>query len=282
MGNRSIQFILARKENRFLGDGPMKENLPSQIKQWDPALYDRKHSFVWKYGEEVIGLLAPQQGERILDLGCGTGHLTQRIALSGARVTGLDRSAQMIEQARAAYPNIEFVLGDAANFGFPQPFDGVFSNAALHWMKPPEPVAASIARCLRPGGRLIAEFGAKGNLKAIHAAIKRALDAMGLPADEEANLRYYPSIAEYAGILEANRLEVTYAKIFDRPTPLEEGENGLRNWLRTFGGNAVARLSPAERSEFETRVADQLRLTLYRDGTWFADYRRIRIVAIRE
>jgi trans-aconitate methyltransferase len=254
----------------------------AEKRQWDPALYDRMHSFVWKYGEELIELLQPGKGERILDLGCGTGHLTHRMALSGAEITGLDRSREMIEQARQAYPAVNFVVAEAANFEFPEPFDAVFSNAALHWMKPPEPVAASIARALRPGGRLVAEFGGKGNLKAIHAAIHQALRAMGLPADQEENLRYYPSIGEYAGILEKHRLFATYATIFDRPTPLEDGENGLRNWLKMFGGDLVNRLSSAERGEFETKVADQLRPILYRDGGWFADYKRLRIVAIRE
>ena len=187
----------------------MDERVLSQPKQWDPALYDSRHSFVWKYGEEMVALLAPRKGECVLDLGCGTGHLTNRIAQLGARVTGLDQSAPMIEQARAAYPDLEFLLGDAAEFLFPKPFDAVFSNAALHWMKPPAPVVVSIARALRSGGRLVAEFGGKGNLQAIHGAMTDALEAMGKPAEHERDLRYYPSIGEYASLLEAHGLATT-------------------------------------------------------------------------
>ena len=134
---------------------------PSRVsceKQWDPALYDGKHSFVWKYGAELMELLAPQRGERVLDLGCGTGHLTQQMTLTGAEVIGLDVSPAMIEQARRNYPHIEFVQADAAAFEFAQPFDAVFSNAALHWMTQPEAVVECVARALQPGGRFSAQF----------------------------------------------------------------------------------------------------------------------------
>ena len=260
----------------------MNEPTTSHAKQWDPGLYDSRHSFVWKYGEEMVELLAPRKGERILDLGCGTGHLTHRIAQSGARVTGLDKSAPMIEQARAAYPDLEFIQADAADFRSPTPFDAVFSNAALHWMKPPAPVVISIARALRTGGRLVAEFGGKGNLQAIHGAMTRALEAMGKPSEHERDLRYYPSIGEYASLLEQHGLATTDATLFDRPTRLEDGEKGLGNWIDTFGGEQVRALSSDERQQFVQRVRELLYATQFRDGAWIADYRRIRILAVRE
>src|SRR5262249_12493396 len=102
--------------------------------KWDSTFYDQKHSFVTKYGEGVMELLATMAGERILDVGCGTGHLTHLIAQTGAVVTGLDNSAEMIRAAEASYPNIRFIIADAANFSFDEPFDAIFSNAALHWV----------------------------------------------------------------------------------------------------------------------------------------------------
>lgn len=78
---------------------------------------------------------APREGERILDLGCGTGHLTNQIAARGATVIGLDKSTAMIERARALYPDLRFEAGDATSFRFDEPLDAVFSNAAIHWMK---------------------------------------------------------------------------------------------------------------------------------------------------
>ena len=100
----------------------------------DSALYEARHSFVWNLAADMLPLLAPAAGERILDLGCGTGQLTAKIAESGASVVGLDRSPEMIGQARQNYPGFEFRLADAANFSFPGEFDAVFSNAALHWI----------------------------------------------------------------------------------------------------------------------------------------------------
>jgi len=256
--------------------------VPLEPKRWNPADYDSKHSFVWKYGAEVIELLAPQKDERILDLGCGTGHLTHAISLSGAQVVGLDRSGEMIAQARAAYPELPFVLGDGAEFRFDEPFDAVFSNAALHWMPRAQDVAACISRALKPGGRFVAEFGGKGNIEAIHSAAQKALDALGSPAGEELTKRYFPSIGEYASLLEKNRLEVTYAMLFDRPTLLEDGENGLRHWLEMFTNDILARLTPEQKQAYFERVEAESRSILFRDGSWYADYRRLRIIAKRQ
>src|SRR5437867_3797160 len=130
-------------------------------KEWNTALYDDKASFVWRYGEGVIELLAPHAGEMILDLGCGTGHLTSKIAELGATVIGLDKSQSMIAEARKAYPHIRFELGDGSLFEFDAQFDAVFSNAAIHWMKDQEAVAGCVWRALKTAGRFVAEFGGK-------------------------------------------------------------------------------------------------------------------------
>jgi trans-aconitate methyltransferase len=129
---------------------------------WDTELYEAKHNFVWKFGEGVVDLLDPKPGERILDVGCGTGHLTQTIADRGAAVVGFDCSPEMIGQARQNFPRLQFVLGDAAEMEFRSEFDAVFSNAALHWMKNASQVAKGMADALKPGGRLAVEFGARG------------------------------------------------------------------------------------------------------------------------
>ncbi len=122
--------------------------------EWNPGLYDQKHAFIFEYGKGLLSILAPREGERILDLGCGTGHLTQAIAASGARVVGIDSSLEMIEQARITYPDIEFLVADARAFSFPYQFDAVFSNAALHWIPEAERVVEHIAIALRPGGQV--------------------------------------------------------------------------------------------------------------------------------
>ncbi len=243
---------------------------------WDADLYDDKHSFVWKHGASLIELLEPRAGERVLDLGCGTGHLSARIAEAGARVVGIDFSAEMIAEARRQFPGIRFEVADARDFAFDEPFDAVFSNAALHWVKPPERAVACVRRALRAGGRLVAELGGRGNVAVIAAALDAASRAFGLGAWEHP--WYFPSVGEYAAMLERDGLEVTHAVLFDRPTPLE-GEDGLRNWAWMFARDLVDRVPPDDREAFFGRVDDLARASLHRDGGWVADYRRLRIVA---
>jgi trans-aconitate methyltransferase len=246
------------------------------VSAWDAAKYQEKHSFVWRYGADLVDLLAPQPRERILDLGCGTGQLTGEIARRGAHVIGLDRSSEMLADARRNFPDLEFLEADAAHFEFPEPFDAVFSNAVLHWVKNADGAAGSIAHALRPGGRFVAEFGGKGNNASIRAAFRAVLG----PGADDQSPWYYPSIGEYSCVLERHGLEVRNASLFDRPTPLE-GEDGMANWLRMFTQTYLSQYSPARAGEIVTELVDRLRPVLYRDGVWTVDYRRLRVLAIR-
>jgi trans-aconitate methyltransferase len=246
---------------------------------WDAGLYDGRHAFVWKHGAALVELLAPQPNERILDLGCGTGHLTAQIAAAGARVVGLDHSAEMLSQARSAYPHLEFIQADARSFAFADPFDAVFSNAALHWITEPATVVGRVRDALKPGGRFVAEFGGRGNVQIIRAAMRAAAHRLSLPVEESP--WYFPTIGEYAALLEAAGLEVRFALLFDRPTPLE-GPEGLRDWVRMFGHRELAMVPPEQREAFFLAVEEAARGPLFRDGGWTADYRRLRIVAFRQ
>lgn len=260
----------------------MSEDQKQAEKTWDTALYDGKNAFVWKHGRGVVELLAPQPGERILDLGCGTGHLTNQIATAGVEVIGLDKSHSMIEEARRLYPDLRFEIADATDFHFDKPFDAVFSNAAIHWMKDQPAVARCIWDALNRGGRFAAEFGGKGNIRAIRTALTDAVETAGETINAEPFARYYPSIGDYATLLEAQNFRVTFATHFDRPTKLDEGEKGLRNWLFTFADNVIESLPESKREAVIARVERKLKPTLFRDGSWYADYRRIRIAASKE
>src|SRR5678815_4450924 len=110
----------------------------------------------------IRDLLAPRPGERILDLGCGDGALTQQLAAMGVRVVGVDSSPEMI--AAACTRGLDARVIDAEQLPFVGSFDAVFSNAALHWMHDPDRVVAGVFRALRPGGRFVGECGAEGNV----------------------------------------------------------------------------------------------------------------------
>ena len=252
--------------------------MPS-TKAWNTELYEAKHSFVWKLGEGLLELLDPKPGERILDLGCGTGHLTERISNSGAKVVGLDASPDMIGQARQNFPDVTFVLADAAKLNFEGEFDAIFSNAALHWMTDAAAVASGMARALRPGGRLVAEFGGKGNIRQVMNAIEAVLRRYRGGEITETR-SWFPSIGEYSTILEARGFEVRFAKLFERPTPLE-GESGMEHWLEQFKGYYFEDLDPQTRRRAMAEVVERLRPDLYTEEGWFADYRRLQIVAVR-
>lgn len=251
----------------------------TSAQSWNAGLYDDRHAFVWRHGASLVEMLAPQPGERILDLGCGTGHLTAQIAAAGADVIGLDSSTSMIAAARTAYPALRFETADAREFMLAEPLDAVFSNAVLHWIRPPEAVARCVARALRPGGRFIAEFGGHGNMTTVLTALRQALPEFDVTIDALPDF-YYPGIGEYATVLTDAGLETMTALLFDRPTPLE-GPDGLRNWLTMFIREAVEAVSEDAREDFFARIEDLTRPKLFRDDGWFADYRRLRLAAVK-
>ncbi len=246
---------------------------------WNATLYDQNHAFVFDYGKDLTSLLDAHPGEFVLDLGCGTGHLTRIIAEAGAHAVGIDSSTAMIEQARSLYPGITFLVADARTFSFPNHFDAIFSNAALHWVPEAEPVVEHITQSLKPGGRLIVEMGAKGNVLMITTALQEAIwEIAHVKVDTG---WYFPSVSEYTTLLERHRLEVRLAVLFDRPTKLEQGEQGLRNWLDMFATRMLQRVPQDVRQQVVARTEEKTRAALFRDGHWIADYRRLRLIARR-
>jgi len=248
--------------------------------QWNATLYDGKHGFVSKFGEGVIELLDPKAGESILDLGCGTGDLAQKLNSYGVQVMGVDQSESMIEEAGKKYPQLPFEVGDATKLPYISEFDAVFSNATLHWVKPPEKALQGIYRALKQGGRFVAEFGGKGNVGSITSSIIEEVHSI-LPNHQVSFPWYYPSIAEYTTLMETAGFRVTFALHFDRPTLLD-GEAGLRNWLEMFASNMFEGITAEMKQAIIEKVEKKLKPTLYQDNQWVADYKRIRVVGVKE
>jgi trans-aconitate methyltransferase len=244
---------------------------------WDAGAYAKTGRFVADLAGAVVELLAPKTGEAILDLGCGDGALTEKIAASGAIVTGADASSAMIAAARARGLNVVETPGEALPFH--QEFDAVFSNAALHWMRDAPAVIAGVHRALKPGGRLVAEMGGQGNIAAIRTALQATLKPLGIDAEEMA-ASLYPSPAHYRRLLEAGGFAVQSIELIPRPTPLP---NGMEVWLKTFRNGVLDLLEPMARARALEDTVGLLRPILCdADGNWTADYVRLRFWAVRE
>jgi trans-aconitate methyltransferase len=247
--------------------------------QWNAAQYDAKHAFVYEKAKGLVELLAPQAGERILDLGCGTGALTAEIAERGVEVLGVDRSEEMISQARRKFPALKFEALDARELRFNAEFDAVFSNAVLHWIPEAKQVIAGVAHALKPGGRFVAEFGGRGNIQRLVEGFHRAFSALGMLEPDGVSPWFYPSAGEYASLLEGHGLEVREASLFDRPTMLEEGERGLENWIRLFRQTFLEKMGEENAQRWIREVERQCSVELFKNGSWELDYRRLRIAA---
>jgi len=250
--------------------------------KWNAELYDQKHAFVYQFGESVLEVLNPQPGERILDLGCGTGYLTDQIHKLGAEVIGMDSSADMIEQAKRNYPDISFGVADAARFNFTEPFDAIFSNAVLHWVKNHDAMMKCVSQNLKPGGRFVAEMGGKGNVALLIQATRSVLLKYGYYKQAETKIWRFPALGEYMHELENHGFRVVYAVHFDRKTPLQDGDQGVAKWTSMFGAQYFEGIPGGEVKAMLDEITEILRPYFCEDGQWFADYKRLRFVAIKE
>jgi trans-aconitate methyltransferase len=243
---------------------------------WNSSRYAQNARFVSDLGQPVLDLLNPRPGERILDLGCGDGALTEKLVAAGAQVVGIDGSADMVDAARKR--GLDARVMDAYHLTFQNEFNAVFSNAALHWMKrDPDAVIQGVRHALKPGGRFTAEMGGHGCVAAIVVALCAALEKHGVPQPASGIPWYFPTVDDYRSRLERAGLRVKYIALIPRPTPLP---TGMRGWLETFGIPFTNLLPESDRGAFLDEVTERLRPALCDEqGRWTADYVRLRFLA---
>ncbi len=241
---------------------------------WNPAVYAEVGAFVPSLGAGVLKWLAPQRGERILDLGCGDGQLTAKIAASGAEVVGIDASPAMVEGALSK--GIDARIGNAEALPFRSEFDAVFSNAVLHWVRDQDAMIAGVRRALKPGGRFVAEMGGHGNVAAIHVALIAVLERHGCAGLED-GVNYYPTPASYAARLASHGFAVEEIQLIPRPTPLPAG---MSAWLTTFRRGVLDEVPEGRRQAVIDDTVALLALALRDEqGNWTGDYVRLRFIA---
>jgi trans-aconitate methyltransferase len=242
---------------------------------WDPDKYAEHTRFVSDLGMPVVALLRAVPGERVLDLGCGDGVLTRKLLEIGCEVTGVDASPEMVRAA--VERGVDARVMDAHALTFEEEFDAVFSNAALHWMKQPECVVSGVRRALKAAGRFVGEFGGRGNVHRLHRALLRAVADRGI-APGEIDPWYFPSPEDYRELLEASGFEVGYIELIDRPTPLPTGVIG---WIESVARPFLVAVKPDQRGALLAEVEEHVRPFLLKDGTWYADYVRLRFSAAK-
>ncbi len=241
---------------------------------WNPEGYERNAGFVADLGIGVLELLNPQSGERVLDLGCGHGKLTEKLVETGACVVAVDASAEQVEGARAR--GLDARVVDARKLSFENEFDAVFSNACLHWVKEPDLAIAGVKKALVPGGRFVGEFGGQGNCVGILGGIARAMEKRGLDITD-AWPWYFPSVAEYCARLDKAGFQIQFIQLFERPTPIP---GDIEGWFETFGESFLMAVPKDGRKNFMDEVRDDLAPDFKNDdGVWTVDYVRLRFQA---
>jgi len=241
---------------------------------WNAVEYAKTGSFVPALGTGVLEWLDVQPGERILDLGCGDGALTEKIVARGADVTGLDASPEMLEMARAR--GLRVMQGNAETLTFDGEFDAVFSNAALHWVRDQDAMLAGVHRALKPGGRFVAEMGGMGNIAAIRVALMAVLERHGCAGFED-GVNYYPAPDAYRRRLERHGFGADRIELIPRPTPLKAG---MRAWLETFRSGVIAAVPEPMRDRVVDETVALLEPALRdEEGNWTGDYVRLRFIA---
>jgi trans-aconitate methyltransferase len=243
---------------------------------WNADVYERNARFVSDLATPVIALLDPQPGERILDLGCGDGVLTRKLQDMGCELVGIDSSPELIQAALKL--GLDASVQNAGDIEFDEQFDAVFSNAVLHWIKDADPVIRNVYRALRVGGRFVAECGGHKCVETIQTALVAELENRGYDG-WAANPWYFPTADDYGRRLASAGLEVRYIEIVPRPTPLPGDISGF---LETFAGPFTSVLPPSDREIYIDAVRDRIRpLLCGPDGTWTADYTRLRFEAFK-
>lgn len=247
------------------------------VQAWNPTTYARDAGFVPRFGEALVDVLAPQAHERILDVGCGDGVLSEKIAASGCTLTGIDASAEQVAAARAR--GLDAHVMNGAQLTFDNEFNAVFSNATLHWLKNPSAVLQGVQRALRPRGRFVAEFGGADNVKVVCDALLSALARRGVNGAAHFPW-YFPTPDEYRAQLEAAGFVVDHISHFARPTPQP---GSVTAWIALFGDSFTHALAETERADYLSEVERELAPKLRNaEGVWVLDYVRLRVVAHRE
>ncbi len=249
--------------------------------EWNADKYTDNFSFVHRYGNDVMEFLDFERVKTIIDLGCGNGALTEVLHNNGLSVIGIDSSKELLQKAKDNHPDVMFEYGDATNFTVANQVDAVFSNAVFHWIdkEKQSDMLSCVYKALKSNGQFVFEFGGCGNNAMIHKELQLEFEKHGYKYSMPF---YFPSISEYASLVEQAGFQVKTALLFDRFTELK-GVNGLKDWITMFIKTPFYVIESDEEKELIIDEAvKRLRTSLYQNGKWYADYVRLRMKALKQ
>jgi trans-aconitate 2-methyltransferase len=226
---------------------------------WEGDRYDRVADPQHRWGKAILDHLDLDGTEVVLDAGCGTGRVTEELVglVPDGRVVAMDASASMLGEARRRLGRwgrrVRFVQGDLLDLDQDTlrddcPVDAVFSTATFHWIGDHERLFNNLASVLRPGGRLVAQCGAQGNV----GRVVRAARSIGM---EEVGRWNFASPQETVDRLHRCGFAGVRAWTHPEPTGFPDEET-LVEFLETAClGPYLAELPAGRRRELATRVA---------------------------
>ncbi len=233
--------------------------------RWRPEKYERSSSAQKLWAEELISKIEVEGSERVLDIGCGDGKVTARIAdlVPRGSVLGIDSSEEMVRFAKEKFPaeghpNLRFQEADARDLEFDEEFNLVVSFAALHWIADHKPVLRGIGRALKPGGSVFLQFGGRGNAAApLGIADKMTSEERWSPYFEGFDFRYgffgsedYRVWLAQSGLL-PQRVELI-PKDMIQPSP-----EAFAGWIETTWHPYLERVPEDLRRDFVLEIVDR-------------------------
>ncbi len=257
----------------------------SRTFEFDGEKYKKASRHQKEWGGSLIEELSPQGDEKILDLGCGDGVLTEQLSelVPDGKVVGIDASVGMIAAAQSrSKPNLTFVQMDINDMDFQNEFDAIFSNAALHWVKDHGRLLKNSFRALKDGGRLLWDFAGDGNFSNFFAVIRKEMESEEYRQyfKEFEWPWYMPSREDYAKIVAASGFSSSSISEVNRDRFFSDADEMIR-WIEQPSIVPFIKVLPeGVKEKFRDEVVRaMLERTLQADGTCFETFRRIHVRA---
>lgn len=238
-------------------------------------MYDSCIGIITELGTPIIEMLDPKPGEKILDVGCGTGVLTREILERGCEVIGLEKTDEMV--IAAATLGVDARLADGTELAEDEMFDAVICSGILHWVEDKYRLIRNVWNHLKPGGRIVAECGADGCLRIVREGIKAALAKRGIDYKSRTPWNYC-EYNETTQILKAQGFNVEYIARIDKPQKLR---GDLKSWLKVCAVSFTQGMPEEEKEAVYNEVETYCKPMLYKNGSWYLDQVRLRFKAVK-